>query len=133
WSRSARQAPLALSPARIETLADGVFAIAMTLLVLPSRARGRSLHSLRKLRSTRLSSSALTCDRPRRNPLNKPRGRLVGLHDCRLAERVHQRGGTGGGEHGQREHGGSGVRASVREAMAAARLRLRSPPRRRGP
>ena len=34
WSRSARQAPLALSPARIETLPDGVFAIAMTLLVL---------------------------------------------------------------------------------------------------
>ena len=34
WSRSARQAPLALSPARIETLADGVFAIAMTLLVI---------------------------------------------------------------------------------------------------
>ena len=26
--------PLALSPARIETLADGVFAIAMTLLVI---------------------------------------------------------------------------------------------------
>src|SRR2546430_1440069 len=103
-----------------------------SLTSAPSRVSSSShswcLSMLSRAVSTESCSvGALPCDHAVRNSLNIRRRSLGPGHVGRLAERIHSGGGTGGGEHGEREHGTEALRTSM-GAVAAPRIRIRRDP-----